>query len=162
MAMALNNKLKTLETRIGNGRAESEPDSEEDLEELQSDVKEMAEKILEYRATIPDQLKTTLDSILSTQRPDLPRIDDGSEPGPSAQNNADSKEMNSDAEQRAEEKIRSLKGKISSNISAMPVVLKRMKVCISRIEKLESCNGIIHPALKKRKLVDPMKLYFHN
>ncbi|MBA0554253.1 hypothetical protein Golob_013369, partial [Gossypium lobatum] len=86
--MALNNKLKTLETHIGNGRAESEPDSEEDLEELQSDVKEMAEKILEYRATIPDQLKTTLDSILSTQRPDLPRIDDGSEPGPSAQNNA--------------------------------------------------------------------------
>ncbi|MBA0763518.1 hypothetical protein Gotri_012951 [Gossypium trilobum] len=133
-----------------------------DLEELQSDVKEMAEKILEYRATIPDQLKTTLDSILSTQRPDLPRIDDGSEPGPSAQNNADSIEMNSDAEQRAEEKIRSLKGKTSSNISAMPVVLKRMKVCISRIEKLESCNGIIHPALKKRKLVDPIKLYFHN
>ncbi|TYI14954.1 hypothetical protein ES332_A08G155800v1 [Gossypium tomentosum] len=160
--MALNNKLKTLETRIGNGRAESEPDSEEDLEELQSDVKEMAEKILEYRATIPDQLKTTLDSILSALRPDLPGIDDGSDPGPSAQNNADSKEMKSDDEQRAEEKIRSLKGKISSNISAMPVVLKRMKVCISRIEKLESCNGIIHPALKKRKLVDPMKLYFHN
>lgn len=86
--MALNNKLKTLETRIGNGRAESEPDSEEDLEELQSDVKEMAEKILEYRATIPDQLKTILDSILSTQRPDLRSIDDRPEPGPSAQNNA--------------------------------------------------------------------------
>ena len=86
--MALNNKLKTLETRIENRRAESEPEFEVDLEELESDVKKMAEKILEYRATIPDQLKTTLDSILSTQRPNFPRIDDGSEPEPSAEHNA--------------------------------------------------------------------------
>ncbi|XWS32194.1 hypothetical protein CRYUN_Cryun23aG0139500 [Craigia yunnanensis] len=160
--MALNNKLKTLETRIGNRLAESEPESEEDLEELESDVKKMAEKILEYRATIPDQLKITLDSILSTQRPNFSRIDDGSEPGPSAEHNADSEEMEVDEERRAKEKIRLLKEKISSNISAMPIVVKRMKECISRIEKLDSCNGIIHPAFKKRKLVDPMKINFHN
>lgn len=86
--MALNNKLKTLETRIDNRHAESEPGSEDELEELEWDVKKMAEKILEYRATIPDQLKTTLDSILSTQRPNLAGIDDGSEPGPSAEHNA--------------------------------------------------------------------------
>ena len=178
--MALNNKVKTLEIRIGNRRAESNPESEEDLEELESDVKKMAEKILEYRATIPDQLKTTLDSILSTQRPNFSRIDDGSEPGPSAEHNAgrslnflgfvnlgfdksfliidqdfvfiDSEEMEVDEERRTEEKIRLLKEKISSNISAMPIVVKMMKECISRIEKLDSCNGIIHPAFKKEKI----------
>ncbi|XVE73869.1 hypothetical protein DITRI_Ditri11bG0153000 [Diplodiscus trichospermus] len=157
--MALNNKLKTLETRIGNRRAESEPEFEEDLEELESDVKKMAEKILEYRATIPDQLKTTLDSILSTQRPDLPGIHDGSEPGQSTEDNAE--EMGLDEERRTEEKIRLLKEKISSNVSAMPIVLKRMNECVFRIEKLGSCNGVIHPVFKKRKLVDPMKVDFH-
>ncbi|XWS77037.1 hypothetical protein CRYUN_Cryun01aG0228900 [Craigia yunnanensis] len=150
--MALNNELITLETRIGNRRDESEPESEEDLKELESDVKKMAEKILEYRATIPDQLKTTLDSVLSTKRPNLPRIDDGLEPGPSAEHNANSEEMELHEERRTEEKIRLLKEKISSNISAMPIVVKRLKECISRIEKLDSCNGIIHPAFKKQKI----------
>lgn len=86
--MALDNKTNTLEARIDNRGDESDPESEEDLEELESDVKKMAEKILEYRATIPDQLKTTLDSILSSQRPNLPGIDDGSEAGPSGEHNA--------------------------------------------------------------------------
>ncbi|XP_022757333.1 uncharacterized protein LOC111304730 [Durio zibethinus] len=159
--MALNNKLKTLETCFENRRVESEPESEEDLEELESDVKKLAEKILEYRSSIPDQLKTTLDSILSTHRPNIPGIDDGSEPGPSREHNADSEEIESDKERSTEEKIRLVKEKISSNISAMPVVMKRMKECISRIEKLDSYNGIIHPAFKKRKFVDSMKADFH-
>ncbi|XWS35781.1 hypothetical protein CRYUN_Cryun20dG0025300 [Craigia yunnanensis] len=160
--MALNNKLKTLETRIGNREAESEPEFEMDLDELESDVNKMVEKILEYRSTIPDQLKTTLASILSAQRPNFPDIDDGSEPGPSGEHNADSEELELDKERRMEEKIGLLEEKISSNISAMPVVLKRMNECISRIEKLDSCNGIIHPAFKKRKLVAPMNIDFHN
>ncbi|EOX95979.1 Uncharacterized protein TCM_005343 [Theobroma cacao] len=150
--MALDNKTNTLEARIDNRGDESDPESEEDLEELESDVKKMAEKILEYRATIPDQLKTTLDSILSSQRPNLPGIDDGSEAGPSGEHNADSEAIELDKEQRTEEKIRLLREKISSNISAMPVVLKRMKECIARIEKVDSSNGIIHPAFKKRKI----------
>ncbi|OMP00464.1 hypothetical protein COLO4_12704 [Corchorus olitorius] len=141
--MALNND---------NQRAELEPQSEEDLEELESEVKKMAEKILEYRANVPDQLKSTLASILSAQRPNLPGIDDGSEPGTSQEQNAEAVEA--DKDQTTEEKIRLLKEKISSNISAVPVIVKRMKECISRIEKLDSCNGIVHPAFKKRKLVE--------
>lgn len=86
--MAVNNKLKPLETRIVDQRAEPEPESEEDLEEVESDVKRMTEKILEYRSTIPDQLKTTLASILSTHRPNWPGVNDGLEPGPSGENNA--------------------------------------------------------------------------
>ncbi|XP_039056571.1 uncharacterized protein LOC120199597 isoform X2 [Hibiscus syriacus] len=82
----------------------------------------MTEKILEYRTAKPDQLKLALDSILSSQRPNLPHIDDGLESGPSA----DSKEMELDEEPRTDEKIRLVKGKIPSNISAMPVVLRTL------------------------------------
>ena len=58
-----------------------------------------------------------------------------------------------DAEQDQEiaEKLQLLKDKISSNVSAMPIVLKRMKECISKIDKLDSYNGIIHPAFKRKK-----------
>ncbi|KAG8477423.1 hypothetical protein CXB51_030377 [Gossypium anomalum] len=137
----------SLETRIDSRRAESEPDSEEDLEELESDVKKMAEKILEYRSAIPDQLKTTLASVLSSQAPDFSGID---EAGSSGERNPDSEDRELDTEKRMKEKIQLLKEKISSNISAMPVLVNRMKECISRIEELDSGDSVIHPAFKKR------------
>lgn len=49
------------------------------------------------------------------------------------------------------EKIQLLKQKLSSNASVMPRVLKRMKDCISRIDKLDSCSGVIHPAFKRKR-----------
>ncbi|TXG62841.1 hypothetical protein EZV62_009835 [Acer yangbiense] len=168
--MALNDPTKTLETRVeirssecGSGEPECE---EEELEKLESDVKQMAQRILEYRATLPDQLKNTFASILSAQRPALPGIEPQSEPGPSRDHNpviiseyyADSGgHVESKGttlvgeEQKTADKISLLKDKISSNISAMPIVLKRMKECISKIDKLDSYNGIIHPAFKKKK-----------
>ncbi|KAJ0052455.1 uncharacterized protein LOC116142612 [Pistacia vera] len=161
--MALNDPPKTLETRVDIrgaecGSGESEPE-EEDLEKLESDVKQMAQKILEYRATLPDQLKNTFASILSSQRPVLPGFESGLEPGPSRDHNTDSGEHVESSkgatlvkeEQKAAEKIRLLKAKISSNVAAMPTVLKRMKECIFRIEELDSYNGIIHPAFKKKR-----------
>lgn len=48
-------------------------------------------------------------------------------------------------------KIQLLKDKISSNISMIPTVLKRMKDCISTIDNLDSCNVVIHPAFKRKK-----------
>lgn len=48
------------------------------------------------------------------------------------------------------EKIKLLKEKISSNAESIPVVLKRMKDCMARIDQLESQNGI-HPAFKRKK-----------
>lgn len=50
----------------------SEEEEEEEVEKLEADVKEMAHKILEYRATLPDQLRTTLASALAAQRPVSP------------------------------------------------------------------------------------------
>ncbi|XP_039042579.1 uncharacterized protein LOC120181550 isoform X2 [Hibiscus syriacus] len=145
--MALNIKHKSPETGIDNRRVEPELDSEADLEELEADVKKMAEEILEYRSTIPDQLKDTLASVFSSQRPNFPDV--GSEPGSSGELNPEETEL----EQRTKEKIQLLKEKISSNISAMRAILNRMKKCISRMEVLSSGNGVIHPAFKKRRVV---------
>ncbi|KAM7261148.1 hypothetical protein ACFE04_026623 [Oxalis oulophora] len=123
---------------------ESEP--EEDLEMVESEVKQMAVKILEYRDTLPDQLKTSFTSLLSSQRPLTYPHQDSGEPAETSRGAAIT-----DKEQKTNEKISLLKAKISSNISAMPVVLKRMKECISRIDKLDSYDGIIHPAFKKKR-----------
>ncbi|XP_062155002.1 uncharacterized protein LOC133863044 [Alnus glutinosa] len=136
--------------------ARSSEEEEEEVEKLEADVKEMAHKILEYRATLPDQLRTTLASALAAQRPVSP---DGLGLAPSGAPNTDSggQFKSSEVAPQAEEdqemakKIQLLKDKISSNASAMPIVLKRMKECISKIDKLDSNNGIIHPAFKRKK-----------
>lgn len=55
-------------------------DSDSELERLECDLKGMAHKILEYRATLPDQLKSTLLSTLDAHRPFLPQLNPGSSP----------------------------------------------------------------------------------
>ncbi|RVW59045.1 hypothetical protein CK203_106740 [Vitis vinifera] len=49
------------------------------------------------------------------------------------------------------EKIQLLKQKISSNVSTIPVLLKRLNECMSMVDKLDSYNGIMHPAFKRRR-----------
>ncbi|KAF9668953.1 hypothetical protein SADUNF_Sadunf14G0057100 [Salix dunnii] len=146
-------------------KPESESDIEEEdeemekLEKLETEVKQMAKKILEHRTTLPDQLKTTVASLLSSQRPILPHFDSSSDPGPSGELNPDSGGQDTsrrvllltEEDRKTAEKTHLLKEKISSNASAMPVVLKRMKDCISKIDKLYSYNGSIHPAFKKKR-----------
>lgn len=50
----------------------------EEVEKLEMEVREMAQKIIQYRETLPDQLKSTLASVLEAQRP---VFSDGLEPG---------------------------------------------------------------------------------
>lgn len=140
-------------------RFEEEEEEVEKLEKLETEVKQMAKKILEYRTTLPDQLKTTVASLLSSQRPVLRHFDSGSDPGPSGELNPDSGGQDTSSraallteeDRKTAEKTHLLKEKISSNVSAMPVVLKRMEDCISKIDKLYSYNGSIHPAFKKKR-----------
>ncbi|KAL3517158.1 hypothetical protein ACH5RR_024060 [Cinchona calisaya] len=138
---------------------------EEEVEKLEAEVKEMAQKILNYRTTLPRQLKSTLSSFLASQRPILPTLfDSGSEsqPGPSSPHHPLNPDMVRPigsgnqallaGEDQESEKIRLLKQKISSNASTIPVVLKRMKDCMTRIDNLDSCNEvIIHPAFKRKR-----------
>ncbi|KAM7508662.1 hypothetical protein LguiA_019115 [Lonicera macranthoides] len=133
---------------------QDEDEENYEVKNLEAEVNQMAEKILQYRSTLPDQLKTTLASILAAQRPVvLTRFDDGSEPCPSSDPNPAAERWPSQAEenQENEEKLQLLKSKISSNASAMPILLKRMKECISRIDKLDSLKGTIHPSFKRTR-----------
>ncbi|KAK9273156.1 hypothetical protein L1049_017963 [Liquidambar formosana] len=150
--MSLNEPPQTLQP----GSSEDETELQE-VEMLESQVKQMAHKILHYRKTLPDQLKTTFSSILAAQRPLLPLPESGSEPGPSgdpipgAHIEPGKGAILAEEDQNSAEKICLLKQKISSNISAMPIVLKRMNECISMIDKLDSYNEIVHPAFKRKR-----------
>ncbi|XP_031092074.1 uncharacterized protein LOC115996800 [Ipomoea triloba] len=134
---------------------------EEELGNLEEEVTQMAEKVAEYRATLPDQLKTTLASLLAAQRPALQmHFDVGSLPQPGSSNApasdlgpAESETLGSltEEEQEETEKVQLLKQKILSNASAIPIVLKRMKESMPRIDKLESHNGFIHPPFKRKR-----------
>ncbi|XP_061371584.1 uncharacterized protein LOC133314155 [Gastrolobium bilobum] len=133
-----------VETREAVRSSECE-DSE--LEKLESDLKPMAHKILDYRSTLPDQLKTTLLSVLDAQRPFLPQLNSTQEQNISGEESSSAPE-----DPETAKKLKLLNEKISSNCSAMPIVLKRMKDCIAKIEKLDSYNAaIIHPAFKRKK-----------
>nr|GMD31609.1 Packaging protein [Ipomoea batatas] len=143
------------------GSQDEEELEEEELGNLEEEVTQMAEKVAEYRATLPDQLKTTLASLLAAQRPALQmHFDVGSLPQPGS-SNAPASDLGpvesetlgtlTEEEQEETEKVQLLKQKILSNASAIPIVLKRMKESMSRIDKLESHNGFIHPAFKRKR-----------
>ncbi|KAL3536823.1 hypothetical protein ACH5RR_000189 [Cinchona calisaya] len=137
-------------------------EEDDEIEKLQAEVKEMAEKILNFRITFPGQLKSILSSILASQRPILlTHFDSGSDshsgssnyPNPDVVRTIGSGDGTLLTEEDQEtEKIKLLKQKISSNASTMPVVLKRMNDCVARIDNLDSCNGIIiHSAFNRKR-----------
>ncbi|KAL3814840.1 hypothetical protein ACJIZ3_016108 [Penstemon smallii] len=115
----------------------------------------MAQRILEYRDTLPDQLSSTISSLLASQRPVLPTHLVQPESGPT-QDLVRPVELENTAlviieEPEEAEKIKLLKQKIASNASTMPTLLKRMREYMGRIDKLESSNGVIHPAFKRKR-----------
>ncbi|PNY11953.1 hypothetical protein L195_g008573 [Trifolium pratense] len=56
---------------------ECEEDLDSEIEKLEFHLKEMGQKILEHRATLPDHLKSTFLSVLNSQRPFLPQLNSG-------------------------------------------------------------------------------------
>ncbi|KAI3829236.1 hypothetical protein L1987_03353 [Smallanthus sonchifolius] len=127
---------------------ERNTDEIEELENLEEDVKLMAQKIADFRKTLPEQLKDTLASIISAQRP---AIDDDSDPGPSCNSDLDVRTHLDSEDREHAEKVETIKQKISNNASAMPLLVKRMKVCISRMDKLNSFKQeTIHPAFTRK------------
>lgn len=61
-------------------------DEIEELDKLEEDVNLMAQKIAEFRETLPAQLQNTLASVLSAQRPVNFNLSDN-DPGPSSNAN---------------------------------------------------------------------------
>ncbi|KAF3627420.1 putative protein, chloroplastic-like [Capsicum annuum] len=136
------------------GAEDGVPQLEEEIQKLEQQVNQMADKILDYRYTIPGQLKTTLDSILAAQRPVY-----DTRQGPESQPGCSNYPSTSDVEgcgaslagevQKEAEKAQLLKQKITSNASALPIVLNRMKEGMARIDKLQSSKKVIHSAFKR-------------
>ncbi|XP_057533536.1 uncharacterized protein LOC130811306 [Amaranthus tricolor] len=144
------------------GDEDEEEVGEDEIQKLEEEVKKMAKKVEEYRSTLPNQLKSSYSSLLSELRPTFSLLDqiDIAEPGTSSGphsgpvfsngNSSAEVEANNDEQQNCD-KVQLLKDKISSNIAAMPKVIKRMNDCISRIDKLVSSEVTIHPAFKRKK-----------
>ncbi|XP_070026310.1 uncharacterized protein LOC107769599 [Nicotiana tabacum] len=132
----------------------------EEVELLEEEVKQKAERIAEYRGRILAQLETKLSSIFAAQRPVLEtRFDDGSvfQSGPSSDpcssdvGGPTNIAMLAGEDRKEAEKIQLLKKKNLESASAIPVALNRMKDCMARIDKLQSCNGVIHPTFKRKR-----------
>lgn len=150
---------------------------EEELEQLEAEVKDLADKLDQTRRAMPSVLKEKLESLLVTMRPAFP----DSQEEPSAQ--LQSREGSSDKPNFSEEvlekghgvapllkaaageeedeeeretaaQIALLKSKIAANVAAMPSVLKRMKLVIEKINKLDQYKGNIDCVFTKRLAPD--------
>ncbi|KAK9749396.1 hypothetical protein RND81_02G123400 [Saponaria officinalis] len=141
--------------------ATTSDDEEDDDEKLEEVVAEMAEKVKEYRSTLPNHLHSSLSSLLSSLRPTLSLSSDvslhasssRSYLGPGAESCSDNSNRETAAGdgERTPDDVKLLNDKISSNISAMSKVLKRLNDCISRIDSLASSDPTIHPSFKRKK-----------
>ncbi|XP_060213302.1 uncharacterized protein LOC132640640 [Lycium barbarum] len=128
---------------------------EEEVRELEEQVNQIADKVADYRTALPGQLQSIFSSVIAAQRPVF------NTQGPESQPGCSNYPPTSDVEgrgaalpeevQKEAEKAQLLKEKISSNASAIPIVMNRMKEIMARIDKLQSSNKVIHPAFKRRK-----------
>lgn len=94
--MASSEQGETLAAALGKRRSaeideeedeEEEDEEEREIEELEREVKGMAEKILERRRTMPDRILESLSSHLVAQRPLVPQFGSNlSSSSPSARN----------------------------------------------------------------------------
>ncbi|XP_077226016.1 uncharacterized protein LOC143859209 [Tasmannia lanceolata] len=126
----------------------SEDPNEEEIQKLEHEVKDMAQRILHFRKTLPDLFKKTLESHLTAQRPLLSENLNG---GASEHVESSRDVLLTEEDPKTVEKIQLLKLKTSSIVSVMPAVLKRMSDSIAAIDRLDNCNGNIHPAFKRKR-----------
>ncbi|KAL1532695.1 hypothetical protein AAHA92_32671 [Salvia divinorum] len=111
---------------------------EQEVLKLEDELEEIAQKLLDYRINLSGQCRL-FSSLLESQRLLLPGL---------MRDNAGLPVM---ADSVEAEKLQLLKQKISSNASAMPVVLNRLKEYMATIDALDSSNRIIHPAFKMKE-----------
>ncbi|CAN6817637.1 unnamed protein product [Brassica oleracea] len=133
---------------MAESESEQELIDEGELEKMEWEVREMAKKITEYRKTLPDNLRNTLDSALSSSHSFFPSISD---PLPSSSECLTIAPGTQD--QDCEQKMIQLKETVSRNAANMPKVIKRVRECVERIHRLDSLGGrTIHPAFTRRRL----------
>ncbi|GFP93302.1 hypothetical protein PHJA_001474600 [Phtheirospermum japonicum] len=118
-----------------------EAEKEEELLKLEEEVEQIAQKVIDYRTTLPEQLRSTLSSYLASQRPVLPTrlVNGGPDPeirtltGPESEAGVgegltrENVALSVTEDTKEAEKIQLIKQKISSNTAELPGVLNRMK-----------------------------------
>ncbi|KAK8951507.1 hypothetical protein KSP39_PZI004878 [Platanthera zijinensis] len=129
---------------------EEEEEEESQLEDFEREVKEMAQKIIDLRRSIPERLGDVASStILSSLRPKLPPALGSIATHPAG---ADSSSHPVDETGgRDLEKLNVFREKAMSTIASAPAILKRVSECLARINKIKQCNVDIHSAFKRRK-----------
>ncbi|CAH8371335.1 unnamed protein product [Eruca vesicaria subsp. sativa] len=128
----------------------SELIDEGELEKLESEVTEMAQKVSEYRKTLPEHLRNTLDSALSSSSHTFPNIASGSDPQLPSSSNRLTISAGTE-EQECEQKMIQLKEIMSRNAQNIPKVVKRVREFTHKLDSLDG-RRTIHPAFTRRRL----------
>ncbi|CAA6655583.1 unnamed protein product [Spirodela intermedia] len=133
-------------------------DEEREIRDLEAEVNEMAERIQRSRRTVPGRLAEALSAQLAAQRPRIP-----SEGAVGLQDNSSQNETSGEAEsdtgassfpesdQEMQERLQTLRSKLRSNIDATPEILKRIKGCMERLNRIDQSSGAINPVFQKRR-----------
>ncbi|KAI3979611.1 hypothetical protein MKX01_013706 [Papaver californicum] len=156
-----------------NDSADDNYEEEEAVKALEVEVKQMGKSILNYRQTLPDQLKKTLATLLIAQRPSpVEPVQEGFPSlrtshtlvpgilGPAGSANQDGEEclesgkvaLLAEDDPETARKVLHLKAKVSSNVAALPIVLKRVNDCISKIDNLGAYDANLFPGFKRKKM----------
>ncbi|KAL5981474.1 hypothetical protein ACLOJK_015536 [Asimina triloba] len=158
-ARGMSGEQQTLEN--GDPTSQEEAKAEAEIRALELEVKDMAQRILHFRRTVPQRITKVLESSLAAKRPPVPPTDAAEEAtaaGISSDAGAGLEHAESsgattllEVDPKADGKIHLLKEKSSKNLSTMPIVLKRMHECIAAIDKLDEYNFNIHEAFKRKR-----------
>ncbi|KAG0486213.1 hypothetical protein HPP92_008308 [Vanilla planifolia] len=124
------------------GELHEEDDEERQIEELEREVKEMAQKILDFRSIIPERLGDALSTRLAALRPNFPPVNE------SLVYQADTKLPANGGDERQLEKFKLFREKTINSIAAAPLLLKRVNESLEKLNKIDSCNLNIHHAFK--------------
>ncbi|KAL3615652.1 hypothetical protein CASFOL_041313 [Castilleja foliolosa] len=143
----------------------NEAEKEEQVLKLEDEVEQIAQKVMDYRTTLPEQFRSTLSSYLASQRPVIPTRLVNERPGPEIRTlngtiseagvgeglTRENVALSVTEDVKEAEKIQLLKQKMSSNTVELRGVLNRMKEYMGRIDKLGSSSVIIQPAFKRKR-----------
>ncbi|KAI4372349.1 hypothetical protein MLD38_010591 [Melastoma candidum] len=123
-----------------------------EVEKLEADVAELADRIIRYRRTVPEQLKEAFSSLTSSESWDFSSPSEAGD-GANASVGGEMTGLGTSShysrdDEAIKEKLELLKRKTLANASAMEPLLKRMRDCISRIGSLNSSEDSVHPVFK--------------
>ncbi|KAJ0970179.1 hypothetical protein J5N97_023056 [Dioscorea zingiberensis] len=124
---------------------DADSDEEREVQELEREIKDLAQRILDSRRSMPDRLAQALTSRLVALRPLLPSITI-----PEMAGQSQLSEPLAGADQGMLDKLHTFTEKTSQNVATMPILLKRINDCIARINKLDECNVDIHSVFKQK------------